>query len=71
MPRKKVLGDHHHYGFRMPTRHYDLLLEVAEARGIDLAAVMNSLVADAAPKLQEWLDAYRAAMPPTKHKDDV
>src|SRR5688572_25895547 len=42
-------------GFRMPARYYDILAGVARERGIDVSAVLNSLIAEALPALEDWL----------------
>src|SRR5262245_47846182 len=57
MGRKKKTEDFRQVGFRLPTARYELLLTVAEARGIDLSAVLNQLIAEAEPDLRTWLDA--------------
>lgn len=41
--------------FRLPLTHYEVLMAVAEARGVDLTAVLNQLVADDLPTLRSWL----------------
>lgn len=63
MGRKKTHGNARQYGFRMPQEHYDTLAAFAAAKGIDLAALMNLLVAEAVPIMQDWLadEAVRKA----------
>jgi hypothetical protein len=56
MGRKKVHeGEMRQYGFRMPAGIFHLLELVARARGTDVAAVLNAILAEAAPALQLWL----------------
>lgn len=46
--------------FRVPLTQYAVLSAVAEERGIDLTAMLNSLIADALPALERWLEARRS-----------
>src|SRR5262245_13121813 len=57
MGKKKV--PHRSVTFRMPVEHYETLAEVAEARGIDVSALLNQVVADALPGLLAWLVRHR------------
>lgn len=51
----KKRGDYRPVNFRAPARIYDLLAAVAESRGQDISAVINGVLADAAPGLRQWL----------------
>jgi hypothetical protein len=55
MGRKKTEGDFRQVGFRMPRATFDVLAQVAEARGIDLSALLNQIISDALPDLRLWL----------------
>jgi len=55
MGRKKTAGEFRQVGFRMPQEAFDLLSKVSEARGIDLSALLNMIIADALPQLRLWL----------------
>jgi hypothetical protein len=61
MGRKKTAGDFRQTSFRMPLAHYEALHQVADERGIDLAALLNEIVAEAVPGLERWLSERRAA----------
>lgn len=54
VPKKKV-GEFHSVTFRLRAGAHDLLMQVAQARGQDLTAVINGLIAEALPGLQRWL----------------
>jgi hypothetical protein len=49
---------------RIPGEVHELMLEVAEAKGQDLSAVVNAALADARPVLMRWLEEHRLAMKP-------
>jgi hypothetical protein len=55
MGRKRKTSEYRAVGFRMPAHRYVLLDAVAREKGVDLSAVLNELVAEAAPRLQKWL----------------
>jgi hypothetical protein len=62
MGRKKKSTEFRAVGFRMPADRYELLAEVAREKGVDLSAVLNDVISEAAPALQVWL-ALRKRLP--------
>ncbi len=65
---RKLGGKFRSVTFRMPEGRYDLLAAVAEERGIDVSALLNSIVSEAAPDLAEWLAERRQTTPEVKAK---
>ncbi len=56
--KKPPAGESRTVGFHMPTKHFDIVQRVATARGTDLSAVFNQIIAEALPELRRWLKAY-------------
>ncbi len=48
---------------RMPAAHYALLAQTADARGLDLSSLVNTLLADLMPGLARWLAEYHQGRP--------
>lgn len=59
MGRKKTAGEFQQTSARIPREHYEVLRDLAVALGIDLAALMNLLIAEAMPMLRERLASHR------------
>lgn len=61
MPRKKKPAGQR-ITFRISQEKYDLLARIADARGLDLSSVVNSVLAESEPELRRWLAGYERAM---------
>jgi hypothetical protein len=62
MPKPGRKADHKHIGFRVPLDLYNDYLTVAEARGIDLTALLNWVLAEFRPVLLLKHAQHQAAM---------
>ncbi len=55
-------------GFKMPEEHYEIIERLADARGIDVSAILNQIVARAMPHLlAELADAEAAREKVSEH----
>lgn len=67
MGRKKLKK--RSFTFRVLQASYDLLEQVAGERGVDVADVLNEVLAEAAPALTAWLDARRGTSSAQRIRD--
>lgn len=61
MPRRQP-GETKRVTIGFPKAVHSDLVEVAGAKGLDLAALINVIVTDVRPALMKWLRDHRAAL---------
>jgi hypothetical protein len=63
MPKRiEKREDHRIFSFRMPRSTFDLLADVAQARGVDVSGMLNWILADYMPFLLEKKAEYEASL---------